>query len=66
MDPRDPYNARRIADEAELIRDLHDLGAVGLRRPRKTIGFERRLERADDRPRTQGAWGNVPDDASWR
>lgn len=54
MDPREPYNARRIGDEANLIRDLRELGAVELRRPRKTIGFERRLERADSRPRTDG------------
>lgn len=54
MDPREPYHAARIADEAALIRDLRELGAVELRRPRRRIGFERRLERADERPRTEG------------
>ncbi len=53
MDPREPYHARRIGDEAALIRDLLELGAVELRQPRRTIGFEQRLERADSRPRTR-------------
>jgi hypothetical protein len=65
MDPREPYHAARISQEAELVRDLRDLGAVDLRRPRKRVGFERRLERADERPRVQGAWGEAPD-TSWR
>lgn len=54
MDPREPYHAARIADEANLIRDLRELGAVELRKPRRRIGFEQRLERADGRPRTEG------------
>lgn len=51
MDPREPYHARRIGEEADLLRALQDLGGVTLRKPRKTVGFERRMERADDRPR---------------
>jgi hypothetical protein len=54
VDPRDPYHARRIADEADLLRDLAYLGAVTLRKRKRTIGFEQRLERADDRPRVEG------------
>lgn len=54
MDPREPYHARRIGDEASLVRDLIELGGVELRQPKRTIGFEQRLERADSRPRVEG------------
>lgn len=54
MNPRDPYDAQRIREEAEVIRDLRELGGVELRRPRRRIGFEQRLERADSRTRSDG------------
>lgn len=53
----DAFAARR-----HLIDALRDLGAVDLRRPARTYGFERRLERADERPRTGPAWGEAPQD----
>lgn len=46
--------------EAQLMRDLRDLGAVDLEKPRRTMGFERRPERADQRPRAAAAWGYAP------
>lgn len=48
----DPFDHERIEREADLIASLRSIGAVDLDRPRKRYGFERRLERADRRPRT--------------
>jgi hypothetical protein len=53
----DAFAARR-----HLIDTLRDLGAVDLRRPSRTLGFEKRQERADDRPRTAAAWGVCPEE----
>lgn len=54
LNPRDPYDAQRIREEAEIIRDLRELGGVELRPRRRRIGFEQRLERADSRTRADG------------
>ena len=56
-------NWDRFEREANLMRDLEELGAVHLDRPRR-IGFERRLTRsrtAAPRPTSPGSGGPVPD-----
>lgn len=62
MGELDPFDRDRISREVDLLSDLRALGAVELEKPRRTMGFEKRLERADKRPRTAAAWGHVPDD----
>jgi hypothetical protein len=62
----DPYDGQRIQREAELVRDLYDLGAVPIRRPRKTMGFEKRMERADENARTGvGSYIGDPTGGYW-
>lgn len=56
----DPYDLHRIDREDTLVAMLRRLGAVDLEVPRQRVGFERRLERADRRPRTGPAWGEAP------
>lgn len=52
------YDRFRI--EADLIRDLRELGAVELSKTGRTVGFERRPLRPDDRPRAAPSWGYAP------
>ena len=49
-----------LAQKVALIRDLHELGAVELTKPKRRFGFEKRLERADNRARVAPAWGPCP------
>jgi hypothetical protein len=50
----------RFYNEANLIRDLRELGAVDLTKTPRTIVFERRPLRPDDRPRAAPSWGYAP------
>lgn len=54
------YDEKHIGDTAWLIDRLHDLGGINLDRTRRTIGFERRPLRADQRPRAGASWGEAP------
>lgn len=60
-------NARRVRKHAELVQNLRYLypGAVDLRKPKRKLGFEQRLERVDDRPRVgEGGYiGELADDS---
>lgn len=55
-----PYDRNRIEHESELLDRLRSLGAVDLTRTKRTIGFERRALRPDDRPRAAPSWGYAP------
>ena len=62
----DPFDAHRIARDAETIRDLYDLGAVPIRKPSKRMGFERRLESASEDARTGvGTYIGDPTQGYW-
>lgn len=54
--------AQRLFRLRDVIDVCRDLGAIDLRKPTRTLGFERRQERADDRPRTAPAWGVAPEE----
>ena len=56
----DRYDRDRIEHDSELLDHLRNLGAVELTRTKRTIGFERRPLRPDDRPRAAPSWGYAP------
>lgn len=54
------YDRDRIENEAALLERLRYLGGVDLTPTRRTLGFERRPLRPDDRPRAAPSWGHAP------